>query len=60
MPKYLYRFTEETTLYITIEAENSTEAGEIAEEMFCGGDIDWSAGKWNANYEFMREEKENV
>ena len=60
MPKYLYRFTEETTLYITIEAENSTEADEKAEDMYCGGDIDWSLGKWNANYEFMKEEKENA
>ena len=57
MPKYLYRFTEETVLYITIEAEESTEADEKADEMFCSGNIDWSAGKMDTNYEFMREEK---
>ena len=60
MPKYLYRFTEETVLYITIEAEESTEADEKADEIFCSGNIDWSAGKMDTNYEFMREEKENA
>ena len=58
MPKYTFCFTEESTVYITIEAKNSLEAGEHADEMFCSGEIDWSAGKMDMNYEFMGETKD--
>lgn len=58
MPKYQFCFYEESTVYITIEAENNLEAGERADEMFCSGEIDWSMGKMDMNYEFMGETKD--
>lgn len=57
MLKYLYRFTEETVLYITIEANNAIEADEKANDICCGGDIDWSMGKMDTNYNLMKVEK---
>ena len=57
MPKYLYRFTEETILYITIEANNTSEAEEIAEDMLVSSDMDWSMGKMETNYLLIEEEK---
>jgi hypothetical protein len=59
MPNYLYRFTEETVLYITIEANNLTEADELAEDMLCNSDMDWGMGKMETNYLLIEEEKEN-
>lgn len=59
MPKYLYRFTEETILYITIEANSTSEAEEIAEDMLVSSDMDWGMGKMETNYLLIEEEKEN-
>jgi hypothetical protein len=60
MPKYLYRFTEKTVLYITIEADNPNDAEEIAENLLCNSDIDWGMGEMETNYLLIEEEKENA
>lgn len=56
MTKYHYNLIEETILSVEIEAHNIDEANEKAEDMICGGDLDWGMGGMDVRYELRGEE----
>jgi len=56
MTKYYYNLIEETVLEVEIDAESREEADGKAEDMICGGDLDWGMGGMDVRYELRGEE----
>ena len=56
MPKYHYHLIEETILTVEIDAQSREEADGKAEDLICGGDLDWGMGGMDVRYELIREE----